>query len=477
MQLQITASDILNSRIELFKRKEFDFITTREGKSHIKQDKALQILTDNETEEFLYGGAAGGAKSWTGCVWLAFNCLLYPGTRWFIARKELKRLTESTLITFFKVCKEYNITGFKFNAQKNFILFSNGSRIDLLDGKHIPSDPMFERFGSTEYTGGWIEEAPECAFGLFEVLKTRIGRHLNDKYNVLAKILLTANPNKNWVYREFYKPFIQGALGGLRKFLQSLVTENPFIESGYIDRLKRTKDKSKRERLLKGNWEYDDDPNALCSYDNILAVFNNNQIPLRHEYFLTADIARLGSDKAIVAVWDGWVVVDYKVFEKSLTTEIQDCINTFRREYNIPAHQAVADEDGVGGGVVDNCGILGFTNNASPVAEEVPDGYGDERYQKPQYNNYQTQCGYYLVKMINSFNFWFKAEISEQYKEEITEELEQLKSYKVEDDRKVYLLPKKEIKENIGRSPDWRDLFLMRAHFDINPQSNYEISW
>ncbi|MEE0620677.1 MAG: hypothetical protein UC300_06855, partial [Prevotella sp.] len=35
-----------------------------------------------------------------------------------------------------------------------------------------------------------------------------------------------------------------------------------------------TKDKVKRERLLKGNWEYDDNPNALCSHDAITAIFN-----------------------------------------------------------------------------------------------------------------------------------------------------------------------------------------------------------
>lgn len=57
-------------KIELFKRGCFDFITVKDGKKHEKQEKALQILTDNEHAEFLYGGGAGGAKSWTGAAWL-----------------------------------------------------------------------------------------------------------------------------------------------------------------------------------------------------------------------------------------------------------------------------------------------------------------------------------------------------------------------------------------------------------------------
>lgn len=39
-------------KIELFKRGCFDFITVKDGKKHEKQEKALQILTDNEHAEF-----------------------------------------------------------------------------------------------------------------------------------------------------------------------------------------------------------------------------------------------------------------------------------------------------------------------------------------------------------------------------------------------------------------------------------------
>ena len=53
-------------KVELFKRGEFGFITDREGKRHEKQGQALTILTDTDHVEVLYGGAAGGAKSWTG---------------------------------------------------------------------------------------------------------------------------------------------------------------------------------------------------------------------------------------------------------------------------------------------------------------------------------------------------------------------------------------------------------------------------
>lgn len=469
--------DPLEVRKELFRRRNFDFIV--KGKKgdeyvkHEKQEEALRILTDEITEEFMYGGAAGGAKSFTGSIWLGFMALLYPGTNWFIGRKELKRITESTLQTFFKVAKMYGFSDeFKFNAQKNYIKFKNGSKIDLLELKYLPSDPYYERFGSTEYTGGWIEEAPECNFGAFDVLNTRVGRHLNDKYDIVAKILLTANPNKNWAKKEFYDLHRKKELSPVRKFLQCLVTENPFIESGYIERLKRTKDPAKKERLLKGNWEYSDDPNALVNYDAIQLAYRNDHLR-GGNYFLTADIARLGSDKAIILIWQGWKVVDYKTFEVSKTTEIQDAINDFRYKYNIPRDHCIADQDGVGGGVVDNCEILGFTNNARAFVEPVKDGVI-----KPSYNNLQSQCGYLLAEKFTSYEIWLAADFTPKEKEEIDEEVAQLKSWKVDDDNKVWLLPKKEIKLNIGRSPDWRDALLMRAYFDLSgADAELETEW
>ena len=123
-------------------------------------------------------------------------CYQYPKTKWFIGRKELKRLMASSVETFKKVCTYHSIpdSDWKLNGQYNYIEFKNGSKIDLLDVDYQPSDPLYERFGSTEYTGGWLEEAGEINFGAFDVLKTRIGRHLYKEYGLHPKMLFTCNP-------------------------------------------------------------------------------------------------------------------------------------------------------------------------------------------------------------------------------------------------------------------------------------------
>jgi len=135
-----------------------------------KQSQAWKITQNKQTDFLLFGGGAGGGKSWFGCEWLIVMCLAYPGTKWFMGRNELKRLMASTYVTFQKVMRFHNLpkSCYKLNGQYNYIEFVNGSRIDLLDLKYLPSDPLYERFGSLEFTGGFIEEAGEVHFGAFD---------------------------------------------------------------------------------------------------------------------------------------------------------------------------------------------------------------------------------------------------------------------------------------------------------------------
>lgn len=436
-----------------------------------KQQLALGKLTDAITKIVVYGGAAGGGKSFLGCFWLLICCIAYPGTRWFIGRQELKRIRQSTLVTWGKVCKFVGFSDYNINLQDNFIRFGNGSQIDFLDLRLLPQDPLYERFGSLEYTGGWIEEGGEINFGAFDVLRTRVGRHMNDIYNLLSKILITCNPKKNWLYSEFWKPFLAGELPNDVAFIQAFITDNPHLTSDYIENLKNTRDKAKKERLLKGNWDYEDNPYKMCEYDSILDIFRNDHIEKVNEHYITADIARFGSDYARIGVWRGWELFEVHSFPVSKTTEIQACIEAMRAKFRIPNRRAIADDDGVGGGIVDNCNIIGFVNNSKPIEEKITTGSRE----KPNYKNLQTQCLYKLADIVNSNGFYISAELSEAEKDQIKEELDTLET----DPAKQPVLacvPKKIIKENIGRSPDWRDMIMMRVYFDFFPAKIQDLS-
>jgi phage terminase large subunit len=427
-----------------------------------KQKDMARAWLDPNITDIVYGGSKGSGKSYGGVNLIFGDAFLYPETHYFIARKKLNDIRKFTIPTIHEVFGHWGIkqNQYQFNGTDNFYTLYNGSKVFLLDAKYLPSDPLYMRFGSMQMTRGMIEEAGEFEIEAKQNLHASIGRWKNDKYNLVGKLLQTCNPSKNYLYKDYYKPNKQGTLDAYKKFIQALPDDNKMLDKGYLENLNRILSKNAKERLLKGNWEYDDDPSVLCDYDNILSIFKNNHVQKTGKKYIVCDVARLGSDKAIVSVWDGWVLIEVLTFDLSRTTEIQNAINTLRVKHQISNNNCLADEDGVGGGVVDNCRIRGFTNNAKP--------FNDPMTGKPEnYFNLQTQCAYKLADVINQNQIFIECDLSDKHKEEIIEELEQLKSYNDGNEGKLRILPKEQVKQNIGRSPDWRDIFLMRYYFEL----------
>ena len=63
---------------------------------------------------------------------------------------------------------------------------------------------------------------------------------------------------------------------------------------------------------------------------------------------------------------------------------------------------------------------------------------------------------------------YIECDMPESEKEMISTELSMLKTYDADKDGKMRILPKEKIKESIGRSPDWLDVFIMRMYFEIS---------
>jgi len=422
-----------------------------------KQKECFKVLLDKETKTIAYGGAAGGGKSFLGCFWLFVMCKAYPGTRWFIGRQELKRIRQSTLISWSKLCQLIGYSEYSLNGKDNFIKLDNGSHIDLLDLEYKPSDPLYERFGSLEYTGGWIEEGGEINFGAYDVLRTRIGRHLNKELGITSKILVTCNPKKNWLYSEIYVKWKQGRLPSHTKFIQAFVQDNEHVGEDYIDNLQSIKDKATKERLLLGNWEYDDDPSALFQYDNILNSFSNTFITQKNaKSYLTCDVARFGKDKSVIMLWRGFHCYKIIKIDKNSITELADIIKGLMRKERIPLSNVICDEDGVGGGVVDILKCKGFIANSRQI---------DRKSNKQNFNNLKSQCAFSLAQQYEENKYYIECSTADQ--DIITEELEVVKDAGFDDDNKQRITPKKEMKDIIGRSPDYFDTINMREWFNV----------
>jgi len=448
-----------------------------------KQHLAYQLLQDDKTRFLGFGGGAEGGKSWLGAEWLLTNCYFYPGSKWFIGRNERTRLMASSYATFRKVCAHHKIppSDWSLNGQYNYIEFVNGSRIDLIDLKYLPSDPQFQRFGSTEYTGGWIEEAGEVHFLAFDVLKGRVGRWKNQEFGLLVpKILLTCNPEQNWLYRIFYKPWRKKNLPDGYAFIQALYKDNPYTRDQAKDRLDQISDPVLRARLKLGLWEYSSGDNSLVDYDSIIDLFTNT-MPEPDGFsshdpdkkYFTGDVARYGSDKIVFGDWKGLDL--YKISWKK-GRGIDQTSNDVREELRaerIPYSHSIVDDDGVGGGVVDTVrGIKGFVGNSRAL--EVEDDKSPKNKRKDNYRNLRSQCAFMLAEKINKHEIAITANIDETTKEMIIEDLQaMLRKKETSIESPLQLIPKDEIKEILGRSPDFGDMMSMRMYFELDKPVEY----
>lgn len=423
-----------------------------------RQLEAYRYLRDGKTKYIGYGGSAGGGKSWLGCEW-QMQCGHYlPGTRWFIGRDQLKDTRESVLISWGKVAKAHGFTAYK-EVEHGIKFTKTGSEIVFLDLSFYPrKDPMFERLGSKEFTGGWIEEAGQVHHLAFDVLKARIGRHLNKELGIMQKMLLTFNPKKNWLYTDVYRPWKMGQLPPDFAFIQALPTDNDRLPPEYIESLHGIKDKATRERLLHGNWEYDDDPTALINYDAIVALTTNTHVKPGHLKYITADIAAQGSDLFVIVVWAGYTVIEIITMAKSTGAQVVQAIKSAQTRHGVPNFRVVFDADGVGAGVTGFIpGAYSFVNNGQPL-----------RYKgkTENYANLKSQCYYHLAELINEGVIHVEHELPTGELEKLRQELEYVKSYNP-DDGKLRVLPKSAIKDQIGRSPDYADALMMRVFFDL----------
>jgi len=426
-----------------------------------KQFLALEYLNDSETEELLFGGGAGGGKSVLGCFWLVSSCLRYKESRWLLGRAKLKTLKESTVKTLFDVLKNiFKFTKdvhYTYNAIEGVVKFVNGSEIVFKDLFLYPSDPEFDSLGSSEYTGAFLDECSEITHKAKEIVMTRLRYKINE-FDIIGKLLACTNPCKNWAYHQFYKLWSNKEKMTSRKFIQALVKDNPNIPKQYIENLKK-RDKVTKERLLLGNWHYEDDPAKLMDYDKILDIFTNSYVKTEGgAKYLTIDPARFGQDKTVIMVWEGLYITKIFAYKTTDMKFIEEKITQLAEQEQISRSNIVVDEDGIGGGIKDHLtGIRGFVNNSTPINQ------GNE---VTNYQNLKTQCYFKLAELINSGKIGANIE-NETYKELIIEDLEQVKRKDIDDDGKVKLVNKETVKENMGRSPDFSDCMMTRMFFEL----------
>lgn len=415
-------------------------------------------------------------NTFLGCTWILWAALTYPETVWFVGRRTLKALRQSTLATFYRVLKANNLEkdkDYKMNEQFLEMTFiKTDSKVIFGELEYQPSDPEYQRYGSLELTGAFIDEIGDnIREKAKDVILTRI-RHNLPYYEgttkggqvvkvQLKKLLMTCNPTPNWVYCKYYLPYVKNQLEPDQVFVMSSMTDNPFLSSEYLkDMEKRGNQNSFFRAMTYGIWEFDDSNDLLFKSDDIQKLFSVTPQKEAGQRWITADVARKGSDKSVIIVWYGLTAKIIKSFEKNSIPDLRNLINTLCQEHNVPISNVIVDEDGVGGGLVDLLpGCIGFKNGSAALNGEA-------------FINLRSQCWSRLSryvredKMAVGFN-------NAQAVADLIEELSAIKETMSDKSMKMQASSKEDIKGAIGRSSDFADNFMMRMYPELAPKRSF----
>lgn len=225
-------------------------------------------------------------------------------------------------------------------------------------------------------------------------------------------------------------------------------------------------DDDTKAQLLFGNWKIRISDVDLYDYYKFLDLYTNTQVKAEGAKHITADIALKGSDKLVIFVWHGRVIIDAVIMDKSTGKEVVDAIVRLKNKHGVPNSSITFDNDGVGGfvdGWIKNS--IEFMNGGTP-------------YNKENYFNLKTQCYYKSAEKINNGETRISEHVammmydkSRTIRQQLEFERKAIKRDKPDADGKLRIIPKQDMKKKLGgKSPDLLDALMMFEIFDLKPK-------
>ena len=264
-----------------------------------KQEQFIESTAD----ETLFGGAAGGGKSYAQIIDALIYALKYPGSKQIIFRRTFPELEMSlirTHLTFYPLGDKQYV----YNSSKHTGRFKNGSIIDFAYIDH--EDDVF-RYQSAEFDVIRFDELTHFT----EFMYTYMISRLRGANNFPKYIKSSTNPGgigHSWVKTRFIdigEPnVIHKCEKGTRVFIPSLVQDNKFLleyDPEYIERLQNLSENDQK-MLLYGNWDVFEGQ-YFTEFDRAIHVTKPFVIPEHWRRYIAMDY---GLDMLAVL----WVAID-----------------------------------------------------------------------------------------------------------------------------------------------------------------------
>lgn len=435
-------------------------------------------------EEYkLFGGAMGGGKTAALINEGQQLNLDYPGNFGLLIRKTWPSFQDSILPQVEKFIDTRLIADW--NHSSKHITYKNGSKTRYGGLGDRPDD--WEKWMSGEY--GWIaiDQAEQFTELEFEMLATRLRLKLP---GILYFFLLSCNPNIGWIKERFIESNKPDHI-----FIPALPTDNQAnLPEDYIARMRKILTSQQQKALLEGNWEAVGDPDNVYAYEDVQKAMKRNVkggLPVE----IGSDIARSGDDQSIIVLREGLRVrIHSKAQGHDLmrtTGEIWRCCQDTvipRWKDELDRISIKVDADGVGGGVVDRL-IEQRRDKEELYTAMILKMVPKERKEQLEKKGYRFRIKIIEIhgsgkpkdvvhfKNLRAEIHWGLRELLKDLDlpndREVSSQLMALK-HKTNSAGQIMIIPKEEIKQKLGRSPDVAEAIIY-ALADVRPKTEPRI--
>ena len=273
-------------------------------------------------KDVLYGGAAGGGKSYAMLVDPLRFCHR-SAHRALILRRTMPELRE--LIDKSRELYPQAFPGAKFREVEKIWNFPSGAKIEF---GFLERDADVYRYQGQSYS--WI------GFDEITHLPTEFGwNYLSSRLRttdseIMPYLRCTANPGgvgAHWVKKRYVDPFepgeaFKGADGLTRRFIPARLDDNPYLaEDGRYEEMLKALPEVQRRQLLEGNWDITEGA-AFVEFDTEAHVIPPFEIPIGWERVKGIDYGYASESACIWAAVDpsdGTLIVYRELYKKNLT--------------------------------------------------------------------------------------------------------------------------------------------------------------
>lgn len=279
------------------------------------------FLAAAETD-VLYGGAAGGGKSYAMLV----DPLRYAhrtSHRALIIRRSMPELRE--LIDKSRELYPRAFPGCKYREVEKLWNFPSGAKIEF---GFLERDADVYRYQGQAYSWIGFDEITHLPTEFpWNYLASRLRTTDSE---IVPYMRCTANPGgvgAHWVKKRYIEPnepnhSFKGADGLTRKFIPARLEDNPYLaKDGRYEQMLKALPATQRKQLLEGNWDVNEGA-AFTEFDLDLHVIPPFEIPIGWERVKGIDYGYASESACIWAAVDpsdGTLIIYRELYRKGLT--------------------------------------------------------------------------------------------------------------------------------------------------------------